>query len=542
MNDSIRVNKKALLVLFILAILVLAVTAIFQTVPGYMDADYYYATALQMVRGEGWFEPFLWNYLDQPLGVPHSAFTYWMPLASILGSLGMWIAGSEAFVAAKIVLYLLAACIPPISYLIAIRLGASPKIAWLAGAAALFPGAYLPLWGTTETFGLYMLLGSLFFLIIDSGFTKAAHFSIRQQLARYFVLGVVIGLMHFSRADGLLWLAGGFVFVAASRYKKSDRIRFDIKKIRIATLAMMCILLGYFLIMGFWFYRNISEFGQLFPPGNSITLWITQYDQTFSFRTDEINVTNWLKSGWGVHIQTWWTAIQMNLKNMVGVQSAVFLFPLILIGLWRVWHLPQVKIYLMMWGITFLVHTFVFPFAGSRGGYLHSGAAFQPFWWALAAIGFDECLRFANNKFGWRVSIGRKILGSGLVVILIGITAYFYYGRVIGENRAVYLWEENYRQYQLVGQWLSEFGVSDEDLVMVNNPPGFFVATNRKSIVIPDGGVDQLLLASQKYGANYLVLERHQANLSDLYTNPQSSPDLKLLAELADTQIYYIAP
>ena len=60
--------------------------SIFQDAPGYMDADYYYAIGLRLNRGYGFSEPFLWNYLDNPNGIPHPSNTYWMPLPSVLAS------------------------------------------------------------------------------------------------------------------------------------------------------------------------------------------------------------------------------------------------------------------------------------------------------------------------------------------------------------------------------------------------------------------------------------------------------------------------
>src|SRR3990170_6977291 len=79
-------------------------------VPGYMDADYYYANARQVVEGEGLHEPFLWNYLDDPVGLPHPSFLYWMPLASLVASVSMAIAG-EWFRAAQAPFILITACL-----------------------------------------------------------------------------------------------------------------------------------------------------------------------------------------------------------------------------------------------------------------------------------------------------------------------------------------------------------------------------------------------------------------------------------------------
>ena len=66
--------------LFLLGFSVVFGVAQFQSSPGYMDADYYYATGLVLAEGQGFTEPFLWNYLDNPSGLPHPSHAYWMPM------------------------------------------------------------------------------------------------------------------------------------------------------------------------------------------------------------------------------------------------------------------------------------------------------------------------------------------------------------------------------------------------------------------------------------------------------------------------------
>ena len=80
------------LMLFIIGFIVTAAVGLFQTVPGYMDADYYFMGGLRLAQGHGFNEQILWNYLDAPRGLPHPAFAYWMPLASILAAVALALA------------------------------------------------------------------------------------------------------------------------------------------------------------------------------------------------------------------------------------------------------------------------------------------------------------------------------------------------------------------------------------------------------------------------------------------------------------------
>ena len=82
--------RRDCVLLFFLALLVRLLIAFPIHQPGYMDAAYSYDIALNLVRGQGFVEPFLWNYLDDPAGLPHPSHLYWMPLTSILSS---WVNG-----------------------------------------------------------------------------------------------------------------------------------------------------------------------------------------------------------------------------------------------------------------------------------------------------------------------------------------------------------------------------------------------------------------------------------------------------------------
>ena len=75
------------LLLFVVGLLVPFGISRFQSQPGYMDADYYFVGGIQLAEGKGFTEPYLWNYLDNPTGLPHPSHTYWMPLASIVSAI-----------------------------------------------------------------------------------------------------------------------------------------------------------------------------------------------------------------------------------------------------------------------------------------------------------------------------------------------------------------------------------------------------------------------------------------------------------------------
>ena len=77
-------NARYYAALFLANVVFIMGIAIMQSTPGYMDADYYYASGLRIANSGSWSEPFIWNYLGDPQGLPHPAFSYWMPLAEAL--------------------------------------------------------------------------------------------------------------------------------------------------------------------------------------------------------------------------------------------------------------------------------------------------------------------------------------------------------------------------------------------------------------------------------------------------------------------------
>src|SRR5512146_3438245 len=120
-------------ILCVLGLAVSLVVAASQNSPGYMDADYYYAGGIQLASGKGLTEPFLWNYLDDPAGLPHPAFSYWMPLASLLAAAGMALTGETDFFSARLAFFLLAGLVPAVTAWLAYRQTRRRVTAWTAG-------------------------------------------------------------------------------------------------------------------------------------------------------------------------------------------------------------------------------------------------------------------------------------------------------------------------------------------------------------------------------------------------------------------------
>lgn len=510
-------------ILFAFGLLIYGGMAVLQRTPGYMDAEYYYVGGRVLAEGHGFWEPFLWNYLDEPAGLPHPAFTYWMPLPALVAMSGMRLAGDVAFLWARLPFVILAALTVPLTAWLAGRLRGdlkSGKTEWLAGGLALFGGFYLIYNSLTETFVLYFLLGALFLACAFEELTPGLGFW------RGAVLGVLAALMHLTRADGLLWLvAGAAVLIWQSRGW------------RLRLLGVVGLLLVYGLVMSPWMGRNLAYYGRLMAPGGMRTLWLTDYNQTYAYPASVLTLQHWLDSGWRAIVSARWWALQMNLKTTLGVQGSVFLLPLMVVGLWRQRRKAWAQFVAVMWLMTLAVMTVVFPFAGARGGFFHSGAALQACLWAVVPQGLEQTLAWVSRLRGWSRKQAGRVFSVGLVGLAFVFSVLVVNQQVVGVGLEGVDWERSWQAHAA----LRDVEAPMDAVFMVNNPPGFYAVTGRPAIVIPDGDVVTVMAVARQYRATYLVLDQNApAGLRDLYREPRDEGGLMYWKTIAGQHIFKI--
>ena len=277
----------------VLGLLPPLLVAFFQASPGYMDADYYYAGGLRIAQGKGFSEEILWNYLDDPTGLPHPSHGYWMPVVSILAASGMLVTGQTRFETARLGFILAAAAIPPLTGALSWKLSGRKNNTWLATILACLPAFYLPFLPVSDAFGVSMLLGGAFFLVLPA--TSNTHSTRRSIIFRSFLLGLLAGLMHLTRAEGVLWVL--VALLAVSYLVLDDRSRPE--RFRLAGIAWLVCLAGYGLVMAPWMLRNQAVFGSWLAPGGSRALWISSYDELFIYPASLLTPGRWLDAGWG---------------------------------------------------------------------------------------------------------------------------------------------------------------------------------------------------------------------------------------------------
>jgi hypothetical protein len=117
------------------------------------------------------------------------------------------------------------------------------------------------------------------------------------------------------------------------------------------------------------------------------------------------------------------------------------------------------------------------------------------------------------------------------------MTAYLVNFRVIATG-----WAKDDLIYPSVEKTLLAHGISPGEVVIVRNPPGYFIASERSSIALPFGDESSILAVAKKYSASYLVLEKGGTfeGIQDLYDEPESNPSFVYLGEINEAKLYRI--
>ncbi|UCG25458.1 MAG: hypothetical protein JSW55_05555, partial [Chloroflexota bacterium] len=264
-----KVAKLDLFLVVVIGLLIQAAWATRVTEPTYMDAYYYATNGQRLANGYGFSEQIVWQFLDDPAGLPAPSHTYWMPLASILAGAGYAIRND--FRGAQSLFWLLSGLLPLLAYAISWQLA---RQRWQAWAAALFTvsgGFYAAFMVQPTTFAPFALAGGLSLLAI--GLAPAGR-------GWWAVAGLTAGLAHLARADGLLLL---LVALFLWLMDTLGRRRKDDGDWRQWLVSLLYLLGSYLLVMGGWFLHNWSVLGRPLPTAGIQSLYLTTYDDLFAY-------------------------------------------------------------------------------------------------------------------------------------------------------------------------------------------------------------------------------------------------------------------
>jgi 4-amino-4-deoxy-L-arabinose transferase-like glycosyltransferase len=512
MGIGIEMKRGDTILLLALAVVVYLVVTAVVSVPGYMDADYYYATAKQLATGKGFSEPFIWNYLDNPAGIPHPSHTYWMPLTSVISAGAIYLLGDH-FKAAQFPMFIAVVLLPLLTIWLAKRFGADRRLMLSAGVISIFAGFYVPYFVTTDSFAIYAWIGSAVLIL-------AANASHQPKSSTWFWVGVLVGLGYLTRADGLLLL-----IPAALAVLWNDAAR---------RKAIMMLALGFLLCAAPWFIRNLLETGHLFSTSAGRTLWLLSYNEMFSYPADILTPERWWQAGIGEIFSSRISSLGIILQRFIAEIGLVFLWPFMIVGIYLQRKRREIRLLMFYFFILLCLMMIVYPFAGAYGGIFHSGVVLLPFLWALTPLGIDHTIEWGARIRKWDVHQAKKVLGTGAIVLVILLSIGLTWSRVVGSSISSTRWQAPHRTYTQIGEQLFDLG-DTADIVAVNNPPGFFLATGMQAVVIPNGTPETLKLVIDRYQVRWLILDiNHPADLTSLYTGDYSPTWLELIETIQD--------
>ena len=195
------------------------------------------------------------------------------------------------------------------------------------------------------------------------------------------------------------------------------------------------------------------------------------------------------------------------------------------------------RLTILAWVTILLSMSLVFPYAGSRGGYLHSVAAIQPLIWAYAALGLSIVIQ---KGIEWRKCDSRmatRLFNGFAIFIAVIISGYVVGGDKINQGKSTQAnqWDD----YKLVDNYIGQYLFVLDYRVMVNNPPAYTDATNQTAVMIPYGNIATLNEVASKYAVNYLIIDQnHIQNYEALYKVPQDYGNLIYIGSIKDYRVY----
>lgn len=502
--------------------------------PSYFDAYYYTTNAQRLAAGQGFTEEIIWQYLDDPAGLPHPSHTYWMPLPSLIGAAGYALTGT--FRGAQIPFWLMTGLLPLLGYAISWRLSGGQR--WQAWAAALLTtagGWYAAKWVQPSTFGLFAWVGGgcLFLLALAQEHARPLYWALA---------GLAAGLAHLARADGilllgvaaLLWLwqlvSGWPVEKEATASVPSWR-----KQLWFPVVSLLLLFAGYILVMAPWFWRTWHLSGRPLSTVGTQTIFLTTYNDVFAYGRS-FDLAHYLAWGWQSIILSKIDAVWLALQTFIGV-TGLTAFTFFMVAGWisrgrREGSARFLRPFTLYTLLLFLVMTLVFTFPGQRGSLLHSSTALWPWSMALVPVGIERSVVWvARRRRAWQPEQAQRIFATVFVLMAYLITF------------AVSLSQPRMDKAAAVYEQVATLLPGDAVLV-TGDPPGFYYHTGLRAIAAPNEPPEVLLEAADRYGATYLLLdEGRPPPLADLYEGEASHPRIRLAQDFGEGyRLYQLQP
>ncbi len=472
--------------LYVLALVIRLALAWPVTGPSYFDSAYYANAAESLVAGHRLTDQVIWNYLDDPAGLPRPSQLYWLPLDTWLAALGLLVNGWRGVQAIFIAL---SALLVPLAAHLAWLLWGRRDYAIAAGLLALFSGHYTGYWGSApDSFGPFALA-------IAGAILAAAS-------EHWALAGVATGLAALTRADGLL------VGVVIGAYALVKRNPGPLGRARAGWRGAVLLAGACLLTLAPWWARNWLVAGTAFPGGGLKTLWLRDYEELF-YLGQELTASRYLAWGIGPILASKLQAGLYNAYVLVGGGWA-WLAPFALLGAWAKRSDLRVRLAFGYGLVLWLAMTLGFTFPAQHGSAFHSASALVIWQAACVPAGIAAAVGWLTRWLRWDATRFSRYFLIRLIALAVVISLIQYgliWLRVIRPELTAAGWVNHGQDaYQVVNRWLTEQDIPAVEPVLVRDPPSFYHATGRRAVVLPR---DLAFLAptADRYGVRCAILE-----------------------------------
>jgi hypothetical protein len=477
--------------------------------PGHGDSAFYYTVAENIVEGRGFQIDYIWNYMNNPEAITHSSHGFWMPLTSLIISLSMFVFGKSLFSALlPSIMFGLALAVPV--YFMAKVYSDSRSVAIYSSVLVLFVPYLFAHSLLTESPIYYTVFVSSGLLFMLKGWTKP----------KFFLLAAVCaGLAHLTRQDGILFFLTlqGVIILSELRVKTK------------CTYILLTLSL-YFVILLPLIIENFRVFGSAFPPGPSKMMFLTHYEDHYSY-SKELNLQTYLEWGFPNIFQSKINGVIANTTTLYRRFLGNFLSAFVLIAIldlfvspdkrqkWRIYFPP-----LFFLALLFFFYSFVVTIGSGAIGFVRSGISIIPF---LVVIVVDTI----HSNIRHKVTI--------FLILLFIVLSSFY--------NSIQFTRETINTNTQIGESLAELGgmlendarewQQGEIVIMTRNPWEVYHSTRYRAIQIPNEDLDTIYEVAQKFKANYLLLPAPREALENIYKGKEFDPRFPYLAQIPDSNM-----
>lgn len=483
------------LLLYGLAFLVRSVLVLMYTDPAYPDSYYYVDVARALANGHGLNVDFVWIFAEvggklpanPVLPIPSNA--HWLPLASFIQAPFIVVLGQTA-IASALPMVLIGSLAGPLTWAIARDLGASRTVQLGAGVLGAIPAAGTVFMAQPENFAIFQPLVAAILWLAARG--------LRGDVRAYVAAGLLVGLASVARNDAYL-LGGtvGLVFVV-------DRVRAWRRK-RPAALpwraALGCFGL-FLLVVGPWWYRQLTEFGSISPTASSgNALWIREYRQWNSITAD-VSFDAFLAQGIGPIIGSRVFGFVAAAANFAVLIASVVLMPFILWGAWLRRRSNDFVPWFLYVLILFAGATLIFPLHVPGGAFIHSAVGMGSIAYILALEGVAALVAaIARRRSAWDPRVATPLFSWAIVIFVVATAALYAPVAQAG-------WNASREPRLALAAELNRLGVSPTERLMSIDAAGYKYFTGRPGVVSPDDPIDVIRAVADGYDIRWLVLDR----------------------------------